>query len=123
MLAIVLPDPHFPIDPYPQAAINHADHIPCILPASHRANDLPLRQAQQQVLLCALREAGNIEPAHTSVAVLILRASTDANSVFDHIAAGRCRVDGGSVCQSADELHLRERSGSGGGEGAGAGAR
>jgi hypothetical protein len=84
---------------------------------------LPLRQAQEQVLLCALREARNPEPADSSVAVLIFRASADANSVFDHIATGRSRVDCRGVRESADKLHLRKRSGSGGGECASAGAR
>jgi hypothetical protein len=83
----------------------------------------PLRQAQEQVLLCTLREARNPEPADGPVAVLVFRAGADADSVFDHIAAGGGRVDCGCVCESADELHLRKRSGSGGGECASAGAR
>jgi hypothetical protein len=102
--------------------IDHRASHPIILLNPTRS-DLPFRQAQQQVLLCALREAGNIEPANTPVAVLVFGAGADTNGVFDHIAAGGSRVDGGSVCQSADELHLCERSGCGGGEGAGAGAR
>ena len=53
----------------------------------------PLRQAQQQVLLCALREASNPEPAHAPVAVLVFGASADANGVLDHVAAGGSRVD------------------------------
>jgi hypothetical protein len=89
-------------------------------PAVHHS---PLRQAQEQVLLRALREARNLEPADTPVAVLVFRASADTERISDHIAASRGRVDGGSLCQSADELHLCERSGSGGREGASAGAR
>ena len=83
----------------------------------------PLRQAQEQVLLCTLREARNPEPADSPVAILIFRASADTNGVFDHIATGRGRVDCRGVRESTDELHLRERSGSGGGECASAGAR
>ena len=89
----------------------------------NRANNSPLRQAQQQVLLCALREASNPEPAHAPVAILVLGASADAHGVLDHVAASRRRVYGGRVGQAADELHLCERAGSGGREGAGAGAR
>jgi hypothetical protein len=86
-------------------------------------HDSPLRQAQEQVLLRTLREARNLEPADTPVTILVFRASADTKRISDHIAASRGRVDGGSLCQSADELHLRERSGSGGREGASAGAR
>jgi hypothetical protein len=86
-------------------------------------NHSPLRQAQEQVPLWTLREARNSEPAHAPVAILIFRAGADADGVFDHIATGGGGVECGCVCESADELHLRERSGSGGGECAGAGAR
>jgi hypothetical protein len=83
----------------------------------------PLGQAQEQVLLRALREACNLEPTNTPVAVLVFRSSADTERISDHIAASRGRVDGGSLCQSADKLHLGERSGSGGREGASASAR
>lgn len=116
--AIVLQSPILQFSNLFEAAINIAT-----VPRQEYRNNSPLGQAQQQVLLCALREAGNPEPAHAPVAVLILGASADANGILDHIATGRGRVDGGCVGQAADELHLCESAGSGGGEGAGAGAR
>ena len=99
--------------------------IQCIPPFFSMAtcNHSPLWQAQEQVLLWTLREARNSEPADAPVAVLIFRSSADTDSVFDHIATGRGGVDCGRVCESADELHLRKRSGGGGGECASSGAR
>jgi hypothetical protein len=59
-------------------------------PAVHHS---PLRQAQEQVLLRALREACNLEPADTPVAILVFRSSADTERISDHIAASRGRVD------------------------------
>lgn len=96
---------------------------PSILRSSLIAHHSPLRQAQEQVSLRTLREAADPEPANSSVALRVFRASADANGIFDHVASSRGRVERGSICQPSDELHLRKRSGSGGGEGASAGAR
>jgi hypothetical protein len=101
----------------------HSSSNDFTIPLNFNAYHSPLRQAQEQILLWALREARNPEPADTSVAVLIFRASADTNGVFDNIATGRGRVDCRGVRESADKLHLRKRSGSGGGECASAGAR
>ena len=127
MLATCTHSAKFPLSVFDHRPLRHdfsvARPMHPTIPLSCNVYHSPLRQAQEQVLLCTLREARNPEPADSPVAILIFRASADTNGVFDNIATGRGRVDGGSVGQAADKLHLCERAGSGGREGAGAGAR
>lgn len=80
----------------------------------------PLGQAQKQVPAGAIVETGNSEPAGLPLAVLVLGATLDTESVPHHLAAGRCGGELGLVGETADELHTGQRVSGRGREGAGA---
>lgn len=80
----------------------------------------PLGQAQQQISARAIGETGDSEPAGTSLAVIVLGATFDTQSVPHHLATGGCGSELGLVGETADELHAGQRVGGRGREGAGA---
>ena len=71
----------------------------------------PFRQAEQQVSLRTILEARNLEPANTSLTILISWTLANANCVLHDFATSRSRNEFWNIGQTANELHLRKRSG------------
>ena len=80
------------------------------IPVAETCRSSPLRQAKQEVSLWPITEACHFEPACRSVAILISWPCAHAERVLYEFATSRCRSELGCISQTADELHLRERS-------------